>query len=115
MASLGFTSTFNRVFVSGSFRPFKQVTNRQLATTFRDEAQNTVQKGADAMKHGADAAKRASHEVKKETASVADEVFISTSNYHLTYIKMKDTVKGKAEESTEAIKENVNKSMNTKK
>ncbi|MCD9561436.1 hypothetical protein HAX54_020545, partial [Datura stramonium] len=57
-----------------------QVTNRQLATTFRAEPQNTVQKGEDAMKHGVDAAKRASHEDKKETASTTDEVFICTSN-----------------------------------
>ncbi|KAJ8527198.1 hypothetical protein K7X08_029675 [Anisodus acutangulus] len=116
----------------------KQLTNRQLATAFRDEAQNTVQKGADAMKHGADAAKRASYEVKNETASAAEEAMRKTKavgdkvadtaqdmagkakhtaqqtwdSVKETTQKMKDTVKGKAEESTEAIKENVTKSMN---
>ncbi|XP_059302120.1 uncharacterized protein LOC132054065 [Lycium ferocissimum] len=77
MSSMGFMSTLNRVFVSGAFRPFK-TTNRYLVTAFKDEAQNTVRKGADAMKQGADAAKRASHEVKNETSSAADEAMRKT-------------------------------------
>ncbi|KAF3658225.1 hypothetical protein FXO37_14525 [Capsicum annuum] len=118
----------------------KRITNRHLATAFKDEARSTVQKGADAMKQGADTAKRASQEVKNETASVADEAIRKTkamgdkvadtaqdiagkakTRAQQTWetvkdstLKIKDTVKGKAEESTEAIKDNVNKSMNTK-
>lgn len=60
----------------------QQITNRHLATAFKDEAYSTVQKGADAMKQGANVAKRATQEVKNETDEVT-HLYLFFSNFSI--------------------------------